>query len=71
MDCSICNLGIINNNYITSSNKYHYKCLFRAQIMKKQNGRINHYQNMLFNCLDHNILYLNVIHVYIIIIIRQ
>ena len=37
MDCSICNVGINNENYIICSycNKYHYNCLYKAQIMTK------------------------------------
>ena len=36
MDCSTCNLEINNENYIICScgNKYHYKCLYKAKIMK-------------------------------------
>ena len=36
MDSSICNLGINNENYIIYScgNKYQYKYLYKAQIMK-------------------------------------
>ena len=64
MDCITCNLEINNDNYILSScgNKYHYKCLYKAKIMKKI-GLINHHQNMLFSYLDYKILHLNVIHV--------
>ena len=37
MDCITCNLEINNENYILCScgNKYHFKCLYKAQIMKK------------------------------------
>ena len=64
MDCITCNLDINNENYILCScgNKYHYKCLYKAQIMKTI-GLINHHKNMLFSYLDHTILHLNVIHV--------
>ena len=36
MDCRKCNLGINNENYIICScgNKYRYKWLYKAQIMK-------------------------------------
>ena len=36
MDCITCNLEINNENYILCScgNKYHYKCLYKATIMK-------------------------------------
>ena len=36
MDCSTCNLEINNENYIICScgNKYYYKCLYKAKIMK-------------------------------------
>ena len=36
MDCSTCNLEINNEKYIICScgNKYHYKCLYKANIMK-------------------------------------
>ena len=36
MDCITCNLEINNENYISClcGNKYHYKCLYKAQIMK-------------------------------------
>ena len=36
MNCRTGNLGIINENYVICScgNKYHYKCLYKANIMK-------------------------------------
>ena len=36
MDCITCNLEINNENYISClcGNKYHYKCLYKAKIMK-------------------------------------
>ena len=36
MDCITCNLEINNENYISCScgNKYHYKCLYKAKMMK-------------------------------------
>ena len=36
MDCITCNLEINNENYILCScgNKYHFKCLYKAKIMK-------------------------------------
>ena len=61
MDYSKCNLGINNENYIICSrgNKYHYKCLYKAQIMKtnwsnksppKYDIQLFRSQNLTFKC---------------------
>ena len=64
MDCITCNLEINNENYILCScgNKYHFKCLYKAKIMKT-NWSNKSPPNMLFSYLDRKILHLNVIHV--------
>ena len=65
MDCITCNLEINNDNYILCScgNKYHYKCLYKANIMKTNwsNKSPPKYAIQLHTKF-HKMLHLNVIH---------